>query len=133
MNTNETESRTPNSNSHPAPKKVQTPKEWKIVALRDCPLPDSMHLCDTPEKAAGYWHHHIPANPYYDSERECFIVLILNTRRRIRGHQFLSIGTMDTILVHPRDVFRLAIHANAASILIMHNHPSQDATPSEAD
>ena len=40
---------------------------------------------------------------------------------------------MDTILVHPREVFRLAIMTAAAAIVIMHNHPSGEATPSEAD
>lgn len=72
-------------------------------------------------------------NPYYDPERECFAVIILNTRRRIRGHHLVSIGTMDTILVHPREVFRLAIAAAASALVLAHNHPSGDPTPSEAD
>jgi DNA repair protein RadC len=59
--------------------------------------------------------------------------LILNTRRKIKGHYFVSIGTMDTILVHPREVFRLAIMASASAIALMHNHPSGESTPSEAD
>jgi DNA repair protein RadC len=45
----------------------------------------------------------------------------------------LSQGTLDTILVHPRDVFRSAITANAAAVVIVHNHPSGDPSPSEAD
>ncbi len=114
-------------------RKTNHPKEWKLVALRDCPLPEHMQLCDTPDRAADYWRMHITTTPYYDPERECFVVLILNTRTRVRGHHFVSIGTMDTLLVHPRDVFRVAIAAAAASIVIMHNHPSGDATPSEAD
>jgi DNA repair protein RadC len=61
------------------------------------------------------------------------VVFILNTRRRIKGHYLVSIGTMDTILCHPREVFRLAIMASAAAIIIAHNHPSGEATPSEAD
>ena len=51
----------------------------------------------------------------------------------MKGHQFLSIGTMDTVLVHPREVFRCAIIAAAAAIALIHNHPSGDPTPSEAD
>ena len=58
---------------------------------------------------------------------------ILNTRRRIKGHYLVSIGTMDTILCHPREVFRLAIMASAAAIIIAHNDPSGESTPSEAD
>jgi proteasome lid subunit RPN8/RPN11 len=45
----------------------------------------------------------------------------------------VSIGTMDTILVHPREVFRLAIIAAASAVIVMHNHPSGESTPSEAD
>lgn len=111
----------------------KSPKEWKLVALRDCPLPEHLHLCETPEHAAEYWRRHITTTPHYDPERECVVVLLLNTRKRIRGHQFVSHGTMDSILVHPREVFRLAIVGAAAALVIMHNHPSGDPTPSEAD
>jgi DNA repair protein RadC len=51
-------------------------------------------------------------------------VLLLNTRRKVKGHQIVSIGTMDTILVHPREVFRLAIVTAASALIVMHNHPS---------
>jgi DNA repair protein RadC len=61
------------------------------------------------------------------------VVLILNTRRHVKGHQLVSIGTMDTILIHPREVFRTAIVASAAAIILMHNHPSGESTPSEPD
>jgi DNA repair protein RadC len=54
-------------------------------------------------------------------------------RPRVRGHQFLTIGTLDTLLVHPREVFRLAIVAASAAIVLMHNPPSGDPTPSECD
>jgi DNA repair protein RadC len=112
---------------------IKSPKEWKLVALRDCPLPEHMQVCETPDQAAEYWRTHIATAPHFDPERECFVVLLLNTRRKIRGHHFVSHGTLDTILVHPREVFRVAIVAAAAVIVIMHNHPSGDPTPSEAD
>jgi RadC-like JAB domain len=69
---------------------------------------------------------HIATTPHFSPECECFAVLLLNTRRRIKGHQLITIGTMDTILVHPREVFRAAIIAAAAAIVMMHNHPSGD-------
>lgn len=109
------------------------PKEWKLVALRECPMPEAMPLCDTPERAAEYWRLHVAGNPFFNPECECFVTLFLNTRRRIRGHTFVSIGTLDTILVHPREVFRVAIAANAHGIICLHNHPSGDPQPSEAD
>ena len=118
---------------NPKPQKSNHPKEWKLVALRDCPLPEHMQLCDTADRAADYWRMHIITTPHYDPERECFVVLVLNSRTRIRGHHFVSHGTMDAVMVHPREVFRVAIAAGAVAIVIMHNHPSGDATPSEAD
>src|SRR5258706_905278 len=65
---------------------------------------------------------------------EVFQVLMLNTRRRLVGESVkISDGPLDTILVHPREAFKSAIVANAASVLLVHNHPSGDPTPSEAD
>ncbi|MGA9776720.1 MAG: JAB domain-containing protein [Verrucomicrobiia bacterium] len=109
------------------------PKEFKVVALRDCPVPESMLVCETPDQAADYWRLHIATHPYFNPDCECFVVLILNTRRRVKGHQLVSIGTIDTTLVSPREVFRGAIVASAAAIVLMHNHPSGDPTASEAD
>lgn len=96
-------------------------------------MPDQMQLIDQPQKAADYWRAHISTHPYFNPECECFVVLLLNTRRRAKGHHFVSVGTMDTLLVHPREVFRVAIIAAAASVVVMHNHPSGEPTPSEAD
>jgi DNA repair protein RadC len=64
---------------------------------------------------------------------ETFQVLLLNTRRRLIRVEQISQGTLDTILVHPREVFKVAIAANAAAIVLVHNHPSGDPSPSEAD
>ena len=113
--------------------KPNHPKEYKVISLRECPIPESLRLCDTPERAVEYWQLHITTTPHFTTECECFAILMLNTRRRVKGHQFVSIGSMDTLLVHPREVFRAAIIAGAAALILMHNHPSGDATPSEAD
>lgn len=64
---------------------------------------------------------------------ETFQILMLNTRRRLIRVEQVSQGTLDTILVHPREVFNSAIAARAAAIVLVHNHPSGDPTPSEAD
>src|SRR5262249_23937314 len=60
-------------------------------------------------------------------------VVLLNTRRRLIRVEEVADGTLDTILVHAREVFRSAIAANAGAIVLVHNHPSGDPTPSEAD
>ena len=64
---------------------------------------------------------------------ETLQVLLLNTRRRLIRVDEITGGTLDTLLVHPREVFRSAIAANAAAVVLAHNHPSGDPTPSEAD
>ena len=109
------------------------PQEFKVMSLRDCPVPADLLVCETPEQAAAYWRLHLETHPYFNPECECFVVLLLNTRKRVKGHQLVTIGTMDTILVHPREVFRCAIIAAAAVIVVIHNHPSGEATPSDAD
>jgi DNA repair protein RadC len=83
-----------------------------------------------PEKVAAYWKLHIATNPYFDPKRECLAILLLNTRRRVKGHQLVSTGTLDTLLVSPASVFRLAVMASAAAIAVCHSHPSDDPTPS---
>jgi DNA repair protein RadC len=109
------------------------PKEFKVVSLRDCPLPESLRVCETPDDAAAYWRLHVITNPHFNPECECFVVLLLNTRRRVKGHQVVTMGTLDTTLVHPREVFRAAVISSASAVVLMHNHPSGDPTPSEAD
>ena len=109
------------------------PKEYRVTALRDCPVPSDLLVCETPEQAAAYWRLHIETHPYFNPECECFVVLFMNTRKRVKGHQLLTIGTMDTVLVHPREVFRAAVISSSAAILLLHNHPSGESTPSEAD
>jgi DNA repair protein RadC len=85
-------------------------------------------LLDTPEQVADLLREE---NRFL--EVETFHALLLNTRRRLIRMEKLSQGTLDTILVHPREVFRAAIAANAAALVLVHNHPSGDPTPSEAD
>jgi DNA repair protein RadC len=109
------------------------PYEYKIVPLRECRTPDDMILCETPDQAAAYWRLQMPQNQYFNPECECFTVLLLNTRRRIKAHHLVSFGSHDTLLVHPLTVFRLAVITCAPAVILMHNHPSGDPTPSEAD
>jgi hypothetical protein len=98
-----------------------SPYEYKVTPLRECPTPESLQNCDTPQKAADYWRMHVPTHPYFNPDCECFVVLMLNTRRKVKGHHLVSIGTLDTILVHPREVFRLAIMTAASAIILVHN------------
>lgn len=110
-----------------------TAKEYKVVCLRECSLPEDMHICDNPVLAADYWREHIPSSSWFNPEVECLVVLLLNTRRKVKGHSLVATGTLDTILAHSREVFRAAIVSASSAVVLMHNHPSGDSMPSEAD
>lgn len=85
-------------------------------------------LLDTPETVAALMREDVRLRSV-----EAFQILLLNTRRRLISVVKIADGTLDTILVHPRDVFKPAIAANAAAVVLLHNHPSGEASPSEAD
>lgn len=67
------------------------------------------------------------------TDREGFAVIHLDTRLRVRSVEVISIGTLNATLVHPREVFKGAILANAAGIILSHNHPSGNPDPSRED
>ena len=113
--------------------RIISPAEFKVVALREALLPSEMSKIETPDEAVNYWNACIATSPQFNPEIETFAVLMLTTRRKVRGHVVCSLGTIDTILVDARSVFRVAIITSAAAIILAHNHPSGEATPSEAD
>lgn len=65
--------------------------------------------------------------------QEAFTVLCLNTRNRLLAGGIISIGIQDFTLIHAREVFRKAIEVGAAAVILAHNHPSGDHTPSAED
>jgi DNA repair protein RadC len=67
------------------------------------------------------------------AHRESFHVLLLDGRHRLIGEAEVSVGTLTASLVHPREVFREAICAAAAAVVLVHNHPSGDPSPSGED
>jgi DNA repair protein RadC len=68
-----------------------------------------------------------------DFNKEHFWVICLDIRNRLKALHLVSLGTLTSSLVHPREVFRTAINDNAASIMVCHNHPSNDVNPSDDD
>lgn len=105
--------------------------EFKIVCLRE--IPPSKEVADNPEQMAKYWRENIATNPAFDGFVESLYVVLLSTRRKVIGHKLVASGTLDTILAHPREVYRPALIGGASAIMLMHNHPSGDPTPSDAD
>ena len=69
----------------------------------------------------------------HEMAEENFIVLCLNTKNKIAGVHTVSIGSLNASIVHPREVFKVALLNNASAIILMHNHPSGDPEPSRED
>lgn len=85
-------------------------------------------LLDTPDRVADLLREQ--NRPYTVEHMQ---IVLLNTRRRLISVHDLSQGTLDSLLVHAREVFALAISRRASALILAHNHPSGDPTPSEAD
>jgi DNA repair protein RadC len=68
-----------------------------------------------------------------DSDREQFLVVTLDTKNQPINVNVCSVGTLNSSLVHPREIFKVAILSNANSIIIGHNHPSGNPEPSKED
>ena len=66
-------------------------------------------------------------------DRERFLAVLLDGKNRVLGLNEVSVGTLTASLVHPREVFKAALIGNAAAIIVVHNHPSGDPTPSVED
>ena len=105
--------------------------EFKVLKLHDSP--DDNRTTDSPEAIERYIRPLLAESIRYTPDVENAIVVLLNSRRRPIGFEVMSVGTLDTIQVHAREVFRHAIVMNASAIILVHNHPSGDPTPSEAD
>lgn len=85
-------------------------------------------LLDSPDRVADLLREEFRLEPV-----ERMRVLLVNTRRRLIAIHPISQGTLDTLLVHAREVFHPAVTRKASAVILAHNHPSGDPTPSEAD
>jgi len=68
-----------------------------------------------------------------DEPKEHFVVILLDSKNRVIYEENVSIGTLDSTLVHPREVFRPAVRNPCAKMILLHNHPSGDPSPSKED
>lgn len=83
---------------------------------------------DTPVHA-----YHLVKDLLQHEKKEIFLVILLDTKGCFMGHHTVGVGTLSGVLIHPREVFHPAIRHQAASIILAHNHPSGDPTPSNED
>lgn len=90
-------------------------------------------VLDNPDQVAQYWRQNIPEADWYDPMKEALVVLVLNTRKRVLGHNLVALGSLDTCPVTPLFVFRPVFAFVGSAIILVHNHPSGQPEPSEAD
>jgi DNA repair protein RadC len=109
------------------------PREFRVESLRECPMPETRQEITTPKEAAAYWCKHVATDARFNGDVESLVVLVLDVHRRRKGHYLASTGTLDTVVCHCRELFRIAILTAGAAVVVMHNHPSGIPTPSEAD
>ncbi len=96
--------------------------------LEDSPDSKGKAVIKTPEDVLGQVRGRLK-----NKKKEHFITLLLDTRNQLIGVTTVSIGSLDSSIVHPREVFKDAISASAASVIFVHNHPSGDPRPSDDD
>lgn len=81
--------------------------------------------------AADVYSLMMPRLSYLD--REHFIVVLLSTKNQVLGTELVSVGCLNASLVHPREIFKTCVKRSAASVILVHNHPSGDPSPSPED
>ena len=96
--------------------------------LEDYSTAGDKPLVKTPDDVAG-----VVRSRLRGKKKEHFLALLLDTRSQLIKVSEISIGSLDTSIVHPREVFKEAISASAASVIFAHNHPSGDPEASEDD
>ncbi len=101
---------------------------YRLKMVKERKVPYHAGKTANPEVAVEIIRNHID-----DSDREMFVALALDTRNDCIGISTISLGKLDSAIVHPREVLKFAILANAASLIFAHNHPAGDPSPSDDD
>lgn len=113
-------------------KTITHPKEFVLKVLRDCPRLAPADWTE-PANVGRYWDESIATAPNFDAGVEWFAVLLFDTRNHLAGHVITGQGTSESVSIDERSVFRAAVVASSKSVVLTHNHPSGDPTPSDAD
>ena len=109
-------------------KKQYRINSYTVELVRDASIVADSRKADEPSKVAEIFRSFIG-----NTDREIFAAILTDSRNKVIGINQVSVGTLSSSLVHPREVFKPAILACAAAIIVAHNHPSGDATPSPED
>ena len=112
-------------------KKKTLDKRVDIVSLKL--VKESSVLYETRKISNPYDAYKLVKSFLIDRDREKFIVACLDTKNQPVNIQVVSIGSLNSAIVHPREVFKIAVLSNASSIICFHNHPSGNINPSGED
>ncbi len=99
-----------------------------VKVVREGRLSVVEKVISSPATAAAIVREHLDG-----ADREYFVVLLLDAKHHVLAVNTVAIGQVDEVQVHPREVFKPALIMGAAEILLAHNHPSGDCSPSLAD
>lgn len=88
---------------------------------------------DSPDSVCRYWRDVIETQSDHEPDKETLVSILLGTRLRPVGYHEVSRGTVNESLAHPREILRPAVIEAAHGFVLVHNHPSGDPAPSEAD
>jgi len=99
--------------------------------LHDCICAETIE--NTPRLSSASTVFELYRDRFKNEPQEHFIALLLNAKNRVMKEVLVSVGSLTTSIVHPREVFAPAIKERAASIIVLHNHPSGDPSPSRED
>jgi DNA repair protein RadC len=101
---------------------------YRVMLVREARIP-----YDQPQLRSSADAGRMLATYLTDVDREHFVVLLLDQKNHVIGIHTVSMGSLTASIVHPREVYKVAILANAAAIICGHNHPSGDPHPSQED
>ena len=97
---------------------------FRLLEITDPIYPYKLQSSKDAHKAVKDWGK---------SDREVFVVLFLDSKNMIKGSEPISVGTVDSAAVYPGEVVKSALLKSASSVILAHNHPSGDCSPSDAD
>ncbi len=90
--------------------------------------PEEAESITSPQRAAALFMEQLRYK-----KREHFMILLLNTKNHVISKEEISVGSLNASIVHPREIFKIPLRKSAASVILVHNHPSGDPSPSQED
>lgn len=104
-----------------------------VIAENCLPYTTKEQGLDTPEACFEFWKKIIASQPSYEADKENLVVILLSIRLRPYAWHTVAIGSLTEVNAHPREILRPCIAGAAYGFILLHNHPSNDPSPSRGD